>query len=113
MNHGDFHFYYVYNQPLPPDAIVIEFDFCGSESSVGDFDKLFGVNNYNMKKTSQTTTYEMTKTDLIQLLAKELNVVESKISIVFKTREIITDPHTESYGNPIYETYGLDVIVKE
>jgi hypothetical protein len=94
--------YVVHHGSAPLDATVIQGDFDGFKASAKQFDDLFG--RYTMRVASQTTTYELTMTELTSLLAKELNVSESKITIQFKTRPVDNEPA---------EIYGLDVVVSD
>lgn len=62
----------------------------------------------SLKFASATTTYELTVPQLKSMMAKELGVEESKVSINFKTREAGDD----RFGMSWKETYALEIIVR-
>lgn len=98
--------YVVYHAPVPFDATVIQGDFDGFTATAKQFDEAFG--RYNMFRVSaQSTTYELTITELKSLMAKELGVSENSIEIRFKTRDV----GDERFGAVSQETYGIEVVV--
>lgn len=99
--------YVIHNDPAPPDAIIIQGNFDGLVASKEQFDSAFGTRNYNMRVAAQSTTYELTVTELKTLMAKELNVAEDRVTIHFKTREVGDD----RFGPTHQETYALQVVV--
>lgn len=100
--------YVVYHGPAPADAVVIQADFHdGFTATSEQYETAFGTRSYNMRVSSQTTTYELTVTELKTLMAKELNVGEDKITIRFLTRSVGDD----RFCTPSQETYALEVIV--
>jgi len=100
--------YVIHRDPAPADAVVIRADFeDGFTATAEEYATAFGIRNYNMRVSAQTTTYELTVTELKSLMAKELNVGEDKINIRFLTREVGDD----RFGPTSQETYALEVIV--
>jgi len=100
--------YVIHSGPAPDDATVIQGNFVdGFTATLEDFQSAFGTRNYNMRVAAQSTTYELTVTELKTLMAKELGVSESNITIRFKTREIGDD----RFGATSQETYALEVVV--
>lgn len=97
--------YVVHHGPAPPDATVIKGEFDGFTASAKQFDITFG--RYHMRVASQKTTYELTVTELITLMAEKLNVSESKVSISFKTKTVGDD----RFGPTHEEVCGIEVIV--
>ena len=97
--------YVVHHGPAPADATVIKGEFDGFTASSEQFDKTFG--RYHMRVASQKTTYELTVTELITLMAEKLNVSESKIAIRFKTTTVGDD----RFGPTNEEVTGIEVIV--
>lgn len=99
--------YILYGGPAPIDAVVVAADFeDGYSATLKEFESTFGIRNYNMRISAQSTTYELTITELKDLMSKELNVSANRISIRFKTREIGDD-----IGPSISETYAVEVVV--
>jgi len=100
--------YVIHHGPAPIYAVVIEAEFeDGYTATLEEFATAFGIRNYNMRVSSQSTTYELTITELASLMAKELNVAENSITIRFKTREVGDD----RFGPISQETYAVEVIV--
>ena len=107
--------------PAPADAVVIQADFeDGFTATAEEYATAFGIRNYNMRVLAQSTTYELTVTELTSLMAKELNVGENRITLRFKTREVgevqctlagFPDFGVASFGTTSQETYALEVIV--
>jgi hypothetical protein len=97
--------YVVHHGPAPPDATVIKGEFDGFTASAKQFDATFG--RYHMRVASQKTTYELTITELVTLMAEKLNVSESKVTIRFKTTTIGDD----RFGTESTEPSGIEVIV--
>jgi hypothetical protein len=103
--------YFIHSDPAPADAVVIQADFEDGFTATAEeystaFGIAFGIRNYNMRVLAQSTTYELTVTELTSLMAKELNVAENRITLLFKTREV-----GDGFGSPILETYAVEVIV--
>jgi len=99
--------YVVYHDSAPAEAVVIKADFDGFTASSAEYATAFGIRNYNMRVSTQSTTYELTVTELTSLMAKELNVGEDRITLRFKTREVGDD----RFGPTSQETYAVEVIV--
>lgn len=92
----------------PVDATVIQAEFDdGFTATEEDFATAFGTRNYTMRVSAQSTTYELTITELTSLMAKELNVAENRITLRFKDREVGDD----RFGTPHHETYAIEVVV--
>lgn len=100
--------YVIHRGPAPDDATVVIANFDdGFTATKEDFQNAFGVRSYNMRVSAQSTTYELTVTELKTLMAKELGVLESNITINFKQHEVGDD----RFGTNKYETYAVEVIV--
>lgn len=100
--------YVIHRDPAPAHATVIKGDFDdGFTATSEDFQRAFGTRNYDMRVSAQSTTYELTVTELKALMAKELGVLENAVTIRFKTREVGDD----RFGTTSQETYALEVIV--
>jgi len=100
--------YVIHSDPAPIDATVIRGNFDdGFTATKEDFESAFGTRNYNMRVAAQSTTYELTVTELKALMAKELGVLENSITIRFKTREV----GDERFGPTSQETYAVEVVV--
>lgn len=109
------HIVTLHRGPAPADAVVIQADFeDGFTATAEEYATAFGIRNYNMRVLAQSTTYELTVTELTSLMAKELNVGENRITLRFKTREVgevQCKLGVASFGTTSQETYALEVIV--
>lgn len=101
--------YVIHRGPAPVDATVVIANFeDGFTATREEFQSAFGVRSFqNMRVSSQTTTYELTITELKSLMAKELGVAEDRITIKFKTKETGDD----RFGPTSQETYAIEVVV--